>query len=251
MAYTLPSVHIYQLLENSGGAARVTPDLEAVVIGALINVVDVETNPLKAKSLEFSAWPGASVDPPIDPPVETFFTLTSAKYVDFGFDGSGIVITGTSSDNIGVNFGIGIMKVAHNSGQESSEYYWNTNGIDNSGHSTPPTYTRNADTGVWTFITTKLDTPLGDSLSLLDFVSDPMNYDGTSENSYTFEIEASATTASGTITRALPLSRKLAPISFIASPELKVLLTDTVSLTVDEPTVFHYYDHVINEASNK
>lgn len=64
MAYRLPSTAIYQILENSGGAAKVTPDLEAVIIGPLWNVVNVvegdSVSLNKTKSTEFSAWPVAS-----------------------------------------------------------------------------------------------------------------------------------------------------------------------------------------------
>ena len=42
MSYKLPSTHIYQLLENSGGAANTTPDLSAVIIGTLMNLVDID-----------------------------------------------------------------------------------------------------------------------------------------------------------------------------------------------------------------
>ena len=64
MAYRLPSTAIYQLLENAGGAANVTPDLAAVIIGPLWNVVSVtpgdSVSLAKTRSTEFSAWPKAA-----------------------------------------------------------------------------------------------------------------------------------------------------------------------------------------------
>lgn len=61
MAYRLPSTAIYQILENSGGAANVTPDLEAVFVGPLWNVVKVvpgdSVSLNKTRSTDFAAWP--------------------------------------------------------------------------------------------------------------------------------------------------------------------------------------------------
>lgn len=42
MAYTKPSVLVYQELQNAGGVANVTPDLGSVIIGPLYNVVRVD-----------------------------------------------------------------------------------------------------------------------------------------------------------------------------------------------------------------
>ena len=246
MSYKLPSTHIYQLLENSGGAANITPDLSAVIIGTLMNLVDIDIDKAKARSSDFSVWPRSVI--PVTPPVESFFTLDSAEYVDFGFGGKGIVIKGTSSDDIGVNFGISLIESEYGDNlTEIGRYYWNTAGTPDSGFTQAPVYTRDASTGAWTFTTTGLEVGLGGRMALLNGVSDSMSYDGISEVAYKYQVVAT----SGNIVKSIDLSRKLAPISFIASPELKIVVSDTVSLTVDDPTIFYYYDHVINEASNK
>ena len=244
MSYKLPSTHIYQLLENSGGAANITPDLSTVIIGTLMNLVDIDIDKAKARSSDFSVWPRSVT--PVTPPVESFFTLDSAEYVDFGFGGKGIVIKGTSSDDIGVNFGISLIESEYGDNlTEIGRYYWNTAGTPDSGFTQAPVYTRDASTGAWTFTTTGLEVGLGGRMALLNGVSDSMSYDGISEVSYKYQVVAT----SGDIVKSIDLSRKLAPISFIASPELKIVVSDTVSLTVDDPTIFRYYDHVIKEAS--
>lgn len=60
MAYRKPSVAVYQDLENSGGAAQVTPDLRAVIIGPLFNEVTIvpsdDRTLAKAKSTEVDHW---------------------------------------------------------------------------------------------------------------------------------------------------------------------------------------------------
>lgn len=60
MAYRKPSTAVYQELENSGGAAAVTPDLQTVIIGPLYNEVKIdpanETSLANAKATEISHW---------------------------------------------------------------------------------------------------------------------------------------------------------------------------------------------------
>ena len=101
MSYTLPSVRIYQLLENSGGAVRSTPDLDTVLIGPLYNIVEKEA----ARSLSFSKWPTAAVDP-LTPP-ESVYTLDVgySTYYDYGMPNDvGITFYGHSSDAVGTDF---------------------------------------------------------------------------------------------------------------------------------------------------
>lgn len=60
MAYRKPSVAVYQELENSGGAAAVTPDLQTVIIGPLYNEVTIdptsETTLANAKGSTIDHW---------------------------------------------------------------------------------------------------------------------------------------------------------------------------------------------------
>lgn len=60
MAYRKPSVAVYQELENSGGAANVTPDLQTVIIGPLYNEVKIDPSDEKtlanAKGTEIDHW---------------------------------------------------------------------------------------------------------------------------------------------------------------------------------------------------
>lgn len=60
MAYRKPSVAVYQELENSGGAAAVTPDLQTVIIGPLYNEVAIdpsnETTLANAKGTDIDHW---------------------------------------------------------------------------------------------------------------------------------------------------------------------------------------------------
>jgi hypothetical protein len=60
MAYRKPSVAVYQELENSGGAASVTPDLQTVIIGPLYNEVKIdptdETSLANAKGTDVDHW---------------------------------------------------------------------------------------------------------------------------------------------------------------------------------------------------
>jgi len=60
MAYRKPSTAVYQELENSGGAANVTPDLQAVIIGPLYNEVTIdptsETTLANSKATEVANW---------------------------------------------------------------------------------------------------------------------------------------------------------------------------------------------------
>ena len=60
MAYRKPSVAVYQELENSGGAASVTPDLQTVIIGPLYNEVAIdptdETSLANAKGTDIDHW---------------------------------------------------------------------------------------------------------------------------------------------------------------------------------------------------
>lgn len=103
MSYTLPSVRVYQLLENSGGAARSTPDLDTVLIGPLYNIVEKEA----ARSLSFSKWPAAvtPVDPPTPPAPVYTLTVDNVFYYDYGMTNDvGIKFTGTSSADVGTTF---------------------------------------------------------------------------------------------------------------------------------------------------
>lgn len=60
MAYRKPSTAVYQELENSGGAASVTPDLQTVIIGPLYNEVKIdptdETSLANAKGTDIAHW---------------------------------------------------------------------------------------------------------------------------------------------------------------------------------------------------
>ena len=211
MAYTLPSVHIYQLLENSGGAARVTPDLEAVVIGALINVVDVETNPLKAKSLEFSAWPGASVDP--EPPTEEgLFTINPSSYHYSDTTDNGLVITGMTSSDIGESVSLRLAAVSAG-GVETID----GNPLDIIG-----TLTRNASNGVWKF------TVEPGALTLSRFFLN-------NESAVTFKVNGTGLTEGGAL--------------YQASAVITVTKEATVetTLTLDNPTSYYSYSNVIKE----
>ena len=66
MAYRKPSVAIYQILENAGGAANATPDLQSVIIGPLYNIVKADptdsTSLTKSKSIDITNWSGATAD---------------------------------------------------------------------------------------------------------------------------------------------------------------------------------------------
>lgn len=50
MSYTLPSVQVTQTLTSSGGVAQVTPDLNAVIVGPLYNVVSNDLSDVIAAS---------------------------------------------------------------------------------------------------------------------------------------------------------------------------------------------------------
>lgn len=224
MAYTLPSVHIYQLLENSGGAARVTPDLEAVVIGALINVVDVETNPLKAKSLEFSAWPGASVDPkppvdegdPVDPepPVEEgLFTINPSSYHYTNTTDDGLIITGVTSSDIGESISLRLAAVSAG-GVET----FDANPLDVIG-----TLARNANTGMWTF------TVAPGALTLSRFFLD-------NESAASFKVYGKGLTEGGALYQA----------SAVVTVTKEVVVEPT-SLTLDSPVIYYSYSGMIKE----
>lgn len=119
MPYTLPSTRIYQLLEKSGGAARVTPDLEVVFIGTLNNVVRMTIDKNKARSIEFDKWPSGGVTPPpvdpVDPPTPVVvpFAITKAYWVGpTTANATAIYIEGTSPASIGANFSISISGTA-------------------------------------------------------------------------------------------------------------------------------------------
>lgn len=212
MAYTLPSVHIYQLLENSGGAARVTPDLEAVVIGALINVVDVETNPLKAKSLEFSAWPGASVDP--EPPVEEgLFTINPSSYHYTNTTDDGLIITGVTSSDIGESISLRLAAVSAG-GVET----FDANPLDVIG-----TLARNANTGMWTF------TVAPGALTLSRFFLD-------NESAASFKVYGKGLTEGGALYQA----------SAVVTVTKEVVV-EPISLTLDSPVIYYSYSGMIKE----
>lgn len=119
MPYTLPSTRIYQLLEKSGGAARVTPDLDAVFIGTLNNVVGMAIDKNKARSIEFAKWPSGGVTPPpvdpVDPPTPVVvpFAITKAYWIGgTTSDATAIYIEGTSPASIGANFSVSITGTA-------------------------------------------------------------------------------------------------------------------------------------------
>lgn len=63
MAYRKPSTAIYQLLENAGGAANTTPDLEVVIVGELNNVQKVDPTDgvslANTKSTDIDLWTDA------------------------------------------------------------------------------------------------------------------------------------------------------------------------------------------------
>lgn len=53
MSYVIPSVLVYQQLDNPGGALNSTPDLEACIIGPCFNVIKYVPNSLKATELTY------------------------------------------------------------------------------------------------------------------------------------------------------------------------------------------------------
>lgn len=81
MAYTVPSVLVYQQLANAGGVANLSPDLNAVLVGPAKNVVDFVPGDLaalsKSRSVTFNYANDASGQHTA--PATTTFQLPSTK----------------------------------------------------------------------------------------------------------------------------------------------------------------------------
>lgn len=220
MAYKLPSTHIYQLLENSGGAANVTPDLSAVIVGPLFNLVDIDIDKAKARSSDFSVWPRMVVKPEPEPepepePDNSFLTVNPIHYVDFGYNGYGFTITGTSSDDIDTNLALDL-------------YVTDMNGVETLVQDSLTTLgelTRDPVTKAWRYTSTTTD------LSIL-------NIFGTYDATYTFKVVCS----SGDLEKSASVTRVLSTLTIIAEPELD--LTLPVTMSIDEPTWFYHYENV-------
>lgn len=107
MAYIIPSVQVYQVLENSGGVANSTPDLDACVIGPCYNVVRYVSGDATAlsatfvnRTLDFSsdvavAMPSATVGQAVeDSSMEVY--LNNADIVSFSSTSVTAVAAGTT-----------------------------------------------------------------------------------------------------------------------------------------------------------
>ena len=225
MSYKLPSTHIYQLLESSGGAANITPDLSTVIIGTLMNLVDIDIDKAKARSSDFSVWPRTVVNPDPEPepePEESIFTINPVAYVDFGASGNGFTVTGTSSDDIGTNISLTLVG-RDDTGTEVDRYDLTSIG----------SISRNSTTKLWTLVVDQ------SSLESLDtFGGYPSNY--------VFGIEGIGYKPSGSdLTETATVTRLLAPMTTIASPVLDPTIPG--SLSVNQPIAMYSYENVILE----
>ena len=141
-------------------------------------------------------------------------------YVDFGNNGIGFTITGTSPDEIGTDFAIGVDVIDSNG--EVSPLTPNINMFGS--------LTRNPVTKVWTFV--------GNSRNLA-----MLNLYGPFDKTFTVRINCVNATVA-------PISayvtRVLAPMTTIVEPELD--LTMPVGMTVSDPTWFYHYENVTRGA---
>ena len=228
MSYKLPSTHIYQLLENSGGAANVTPDLSTVIIGTLMNLVDIDIDKAKARSSDFSVWPRQSVNPPEpepepEPEIPSTFTIDPPTYVDFGMSGKEFTVTGTSSADIGQDIAVSLIAVDL-VGNEVVVYP----NIADVG-----VITRNTSTGVWTLVVNQS-------------VIDDLNFFGTTPPDFTFKVSGTGSSASGSkLVKIATVTRMLAPMTTIGYPVLNTTVPST--LTLNQPNVMYSYENVIIE----
>ena len=219
MAYTLPSVHIYQILSSSGGAVKTTPDLDAVVIGGLFNLVGVKIDKEKAKSISFNSWPTAGGSTPVDPdpvdpdpvdPTPTVETLTvnDVTYYDFGSSDVGFTVTGTSSPGIGANLSITIDGLTMNPSNSDITY--------------------NSFTQGWT-------------AKLKSTTTHVLKVDPSSGNDVVRNMLVTATVSGKTYTVSAKVTTKLYTQVVTYEPSA----ADPVSLTLDDPTKYTVTDNLL------
>ena len=214
MAYTLPSVHIYQILSSSGGAVKTTPDLDAVVIGGLFNLVGVKIDKEKAKSISFNSWPIAGGSTPVDPdpvdPTPTVETLTvnDVIYYDFGSSDAGFTVTGTSSPGIGANLSITIDGLTMNPSNSDITY--------------------NSFTQGWT-------------AKLKSTTTHVLKVDPSSGNDVVRNMLVTATVSGKTYTASAKVTSKLYTQVVTYEPSA----ADPVSLTLNDPTKYNIFDPLL------
>lgn len=125
MSYTLPSVQVTQTLTNPGGVAQTTPDLHAVIVGPLYNVISNDLSDViaaaRSQALSNISWQTYFVAGTVQVELPNFiqgqrFDLNSVKlavsssYVkinDFKADLSGLVGNPNPLDRSKITISVG------------------------------------------------------------------------------------------------------------------------------------------------